>query len=143
MKNMKKEVLITIKGIQTVENEKDTTELFTQGNFYKKDNSYYITYDESETTGYEGCTTTLKIEGTQKVTLIRSGITRSHLIVQNGERNVGHYGTAEGDFSIGVYTKQLTSSLDDNGGDLFFSYNLDVNASLISENEVYINVKNA
>ncbi|MEG0692101.1 MAG: DUF1934 domain-containing protein [Oscillospiraceae bacterium] len=138
---MKKDVFITIKGIQKVDDEKDTTELFTQGNFYKKNNNYYITYDESEATGFQGSTTTLKVEGNDKVTLIRSGTTRSHLIVQNGERNIGHYGTAEGNLAIGVYTKQIKSSLDDNGGDLFFSYSLDINSNLISENEVYINIK--
>lgn len=138
---MKKDVLITIKGVQKVENEKDTTELFTQGNFYKKDNSYYITYDESEATGFDGSTTTLKVEGSEKVTLIRSGSTRSHLIVQNGERSIGHYGTTEGNLAIGVFTKQINSSLGDNGGDLYFSYTLDINSSLLSENEVFISVK--
>lgn len=138
---MKKDVLITIKGVQKIENEKDTTELFTQGNFYKKNNSYYITYDESKATGFEGSTTTLKVEGTQKITLIRSGSIRSHLIVQNGERSIGHYGTSEGNLAIGVFTKKINSSLSDSGGDLYFSYNLDINSSLLSENEVYINVK--
>ncbi len=138
---MKKDVFITIKGIQKVDHEKDTTELFTQGNFYKKNNSYYITYDESEATGFQGSTTTLKVEGNDKVTLIRSGNIRSHLIAQNGERNVGHYGTSEGNLSVGVYTKQINSELDENGGDLFFSYSLDINSNLISENEVYINIK--
>ncbi|MFZ2539182.1 MAG: DUF1934 domain-containing protein [Oscillospiraceae bacterium] len=138
---MKKDVFITIKGIQTVDDEKDTTELFTQGNFYKKDDSYYITYDESEATGFQGSTTTLKVEGNDKVTLIRSGSTRSHLIAQNGERNIGHYGTTEGNLAIGVYTKQINANLDENGGDLFFSYSLDINSHLISENEVYINIK--
>ena len=138
---MKKDVFITIKGIQNVDGEKDTTELFTQGNFYQKNSNYYITYDESEATGFQGSTTTLKIEGSGKVTLIRSGTTQSHLIVENGERNVGHYGTDQGNLAIGVYAKQVSSSLTNNGGDLFFSYSLDVNSNLISENEVYINIK--
>lgn len=138
---MKKEVFITIKGTQKVNDEKDTTELFTQGNFYKKNNNYYITYDESEATGFEGSTTTLKVEGNDKITLIRSGKTRSHLIAQNGKRNIGHYGTMEGDLAIGVYTKKIDSNLNDDGGDLFFSYSLDINSSLFSENEVYVKIK--
>lgn len=138
---MKKDVFITIRGIQKVDDEKDTTELFTQGNFYRKNNNYYISYDESGATGFQGSTTTLKVEGNDKVTMIRSGSTRSHLIVQNGERNIGHYGTSEGHLAIGVYAKQIRSDLNEHGGDLFFSYNLDINSSLISENEVYINIK--
>lgn len=138
---MKKDVFITIKGVQIVEDEPDITELFTQGYFYKKNDNYYITYDESEATGFEGCKTTLKVEADNKVTLIRNGKMRSHLIIEKGARNVGHYGTSAGDLMVGVYTKFLSSSLTDNGGDVRFQYELDINNSLVSENEVFINVK--
>ncbi len=33
-------------------------ELMTRASFVQKGGSYYITYKETETTGYEGCTTT-------------------------------------------------------------------------------------
>lgn len=139
---MKKDVFITIKGVQRINEEKDTTELFTNGSFYKKNNHYYITYDESGATGFENSKTTLKVEGNNKVTLIRSGVSRSHLVIQKGSRNVGIYGTVAGELAIGVNAKVIDSKLDENGGDLFFSYSLDVNSSLLSENEIKISVKN-
>ena len=43
----------------------DTTELFTNGSFYKKNNVYYVTYDESEATGFTDSKTTLKIDYTK------------------------------------------------------------------------------
>lgn len=138
---MKKEVYISIKGVQVVDNTPDVTELFTQGSFYKKNDCYYIAYDETKTTGYDNSKTVLRIDGTKKVTLLRSGNTKSHLIIENGQRNVGHYGTTEGDMMIGVYAKEITNSLTDDGGDVYFRYDLDVNATLISENEVFVNVK--
>lgn len=138
---MKKDVFIRIKGIQQVDDEKDTTELFTQGNFYRRNNCYYITYEESETTGFAGCKTTLKIEGERKVTLLRSGSYRSHLIIENGERNFGHYGTEAGDIVLGVNARQIRSQLTDEGGELYFSYSLDINSTLLSENEVCISVQ--
>lgn len=138
---MKQDVFISIKGVQQVDDEQDVTELFTQGCFYKKNDNYYITYDESATTGFDGSKTTLKIEGNSKVTLLRSGTIKSHLVIENGSRNIGHYGTEEGDMAIGIYTKQIESGLSDSGGDLYFHYDLDINSSLISENEVYVNVR--
>lgn len=138
---MKKEVLINIKGIQHVGGEKDVTELFTQGNFYKRNSSYYVSYSESEATGYGEGHTTIKIDPQSRVTLVRSGPVRSHLVIVPGERNVGHYAVEGGDLMIGVDAKKVTSTLTDEGGDLYFSYALDVNASLLSENEVFINVK--
>ena len=137
---MKKDVYISIRGIQAIDGDRDVTELFTQGRFYRRNNSYYITYDESEATGFGGSKTTLKVEGGRKVTLMRNGATRSHLIVESGERNVGQYGTQHGDVLIGVNAHKVESRLNDEGGDLYFSYSLDINTSLISENEVFISI---
>lgn len=139
---MKKEVYINIKGVQIVDTQRDTTELFTEGSFYKKNDNYYIVYDDSETTGYKDSRTTLKIEGDDKVTVMRSGMHRSHLVVEKHNRNIGHYDAGEGcSLAVGISTKAIESTLCDDGGDVFFSYSLDINASLVSENEIYINIK--
>ena len=54
-KDMKKDVLITIKGTQKVGGESDVIEMMTTGRFYRKNKLYYISYEETEATGYEGC----------------------------------------------------------------------------------------
>ena len=118
---MKKDVFIKIKGVQHADGTDDVTELVTQGNFYRRNNNYYVTYDESEATGFGGSKTTLKVEGGRKVTL-------------------GQYGTQHGDVLIGVNAHKVESRLNDEGGDLYFSYSLDINTSLISENEVFISI---
>ena len=41
--------------------EDDRIELMTYGSFVKKGDTYYITYKETETIGFAGCTTTIKI----------------------------------------------------------------------------------
>ncbi len=140
---MKKEVLISIKGIQVVDGEEDTTELFTTGNFYLKEDSYYITYEESETTGFEGTKTTLKIAPDNIVSLIRHGELRSNLVVKEGQRNVGYYYTMQGEILIGVSGSKVKINLDEHGGDLEFKYSLDINSSHVSDNEVHINIKEA
>lgn len=139
---MKKDVLISIRGIQRIDDDKEETELFTHGNYYHRENEYYIIYEESGATGYDGSRITLRInEAGNKVTLVRSGSARSHLVIESGCRNIGHYGTTEGELVIGVNTRMIDSRLTDQGGDLHFSYSLDINSSLVSENEVYIKVK--
>ncbi len=138
---MKKDVLITIKGIQRADGDNDVVELFTMGRFYRRNGSYYISYDESEATGYEGSKTTLRVDENQRVTMSRSGSLRSQLIIERGVRHQCNYDTGHGSFTIGVLGDSIVSSLTDQGGDIEFKYSLDVNASLTSENEVYINVK--
>ena len=139
---MKKQAVISIRGIQRVEDEEETTELLTVGSFYRKKNDYYLTYEESEATGFGGAKTTLHLEEEgHRVTMQRSGPYRSQLIVEQGRRHQCYYGTGYGELFIGVSGGDVSSTLTDEGGSLHFRYSLDINTLLASENEVYIHVK--
>lgn len=138
---MKKDVLIEIKGIYHQEDDSDQVELLTTGSYYKKNGDYYIAYDESEATGFAGTHTVLKVEDGSRVTLIRTGDTKSQLIIERGVRHQCHYDTGYGMMTIGVSGDRVNCALDDNGGHLEFSYSLDINTTLASENAVYINVR--
>ena len=138
---MKKEVLIQIKGNQKTVEDSDFIELTTVGNLYKKNEHYYLKYEESEATGFEGAVTTLKVEGQDKVTLTRSGSVRSQLIVEKGIRHLCHYDTGYGEMVIGIFGESIRSTLKDTGGRLHFKYTLDVNTGFESENEISILVK--
>lgn len=138
---MKKDVIIEIKGVYRQEDEEDQVELFTTGSFYKRAGCYYIAYDESEATGMEGTRTTLKVEEPGKVTLSRSGASKSQLIVERGVRHQCHYSTGFGDLMVGISGHRILSTLDDTGGKLEFEYSLDINTQLTSENSVYVSVR--
>ena len=142
---MKKDVTINIRGIYNAadEDESDIVELFTTGEFYRKNGNYYISYEESEATGFEGARTTLKVENQSCVTLSRNGKDRelTQLIVQNGVRHQCHYDMGFGDLMIGVSGKSIRSTLDENGGQLEFKYSLDINSMLASNNEMLIIVQ--
>lgn len=141
---MKKDVLISIKGTVSSEGAvPDVIELVTAGRYYRRDGSYYISYHESEATGFAGVTTTLKVDGDNAVTLMRNGAARSRLILEKGRRHLCHYETEYGEMMVGVSGCHIHSRLGDEGGELTFDYSLDINSSLVSENEVYILVKEA
>ena len=140
-KDMKKDVLITIRGTQQVNEEKDVVEMITTGRYYRKNGLYYISYEETEATGYEGCRTTLKIGPNDKVTMTRFGPSRSQLIVQQGVRHQCQYDTGYGAMTIGVMGNRFESSLSDRGGELKFGYTLDIEATVASENTVSVHVK--
>lgn len=137
---MKKDVLIEIKGTYRQDGEEDSIELFTTGCYYKRNGHYYIAYDESEATGFEGTHTVLKVEDNDRVTLLRSGKAKSQLIVERGVRHQCHYDTGYGPMTIGVSGDRIVSQLSDDGGNLDFAYSLDVNTLLASENSVSIHV---
>ena len=138
---MKKNVMISIKGIQKTGESSDTIELLTVGNMYRKKDSYFISYQESAATGYEGCTTVVKVDKPFRVSMMRYGNNRATLMIEKGVRHLCRYGSDYGDITVGIFANKVDSSLSDKGGDLNFSYTLDINSSFASENEVYINVK--
>ena len=48
---MKKEVIITLNAVHTVDEESEHVELVTTGTYYHKNNLYYIVYEESGDAG--------------------------------------------------------------------------------------------
>lgn len=124
------------------EEKEEFVELMTRGQFVQKGGSYYITYKETETTGYEGCTTTVKVaEDARKVSMLRFGKQSSQLIIEKGTRHLCHYETSYGSVSLGVAADVIEQRLDENGGRLKFSYTLDSGAeNFISRNLVDITV---
>ena len=140
-KDIKKDVLITIKGTQKVGNEKDVIEMMTTGRFYRKNQLYYISSEETEATGSEGCRTTLKVGPHDKVTMTRFGPSRSQLIVEQGVRHQCQYDTGYGSMTIGVMGNHFDSTLSEQGGHLSFGYTLDIEATVATENTVSITIK--
>ena len=138
---MQKEVYSQIKGIQKNDEGSDVTELLTQGLYFERDGKQYLLYDESEATGFEDCKTTLKLDHSDKVVMRRTGPQRSELVIEKGIRNVGLYGTIAGDLQIGVFADTIRNELTEQGGTVYFKYQLDVNSVFLSENEIYIDVK--
>ena len=96
---MKKNVCITIKSTQTVDQDKDSTELFTFGAMESTENGFRLYYDESEATGFAGSSVTLEV------------------------------------------TDEIRNELAETGGEIYLKYTLDINSSYMSENEMFINVK--
>lgn len=142
METDKKDVLINIRGVHSAEDQDDDiVELFTNGIFYKEGDRFIIQYDESDATGYEGCQTTLEVEGNERVTLVRSGPTETHLVVQNGIRHQGLYDLGFGEIIMGVSGLNIQSALHELGGTVMFHYSLDINSIVASENKMTIEIK--
>ncbi|WP_104373759.1 DUF1934 domain-containing protein [Desulfocucumis palustris] len=138
---MSKEVLVTVKGTQTNEfGEKDTIELVTRGNYYYKNNSYYIVYNESRLSGLEGTTTSLKAEP-DRVTLNRMGAAEMKQIFQEGVHNQGMYVTSCGSLEMRVLPRKVKVLLDHSGGSIDLGYDIEMGSKKLGYNELSITVK--
>lgn len=140
---MKKDVVISIKGVSYSDgfDDEDIVELTTIGDMKYKEGKYFLTYSETEVTGMSGTVTSLEIDGQKQIILNRKGKNKSQLIIEKGKRHLCQYGSEYGTMLLGVSTDSINSTLSSKGGALSFKYTLDVNSTLASMNEVYIDVK--
>lgn len=140
---MKENFLIRIEGLHEQDGEENTISFVTHGSFVQKGEHYYISYKESETTGFAGCTTTVKVEGDRRITMMRRGAATSDLLIEKGRRNICHYDTGYGALSLGISADSIYSDLTPAGGKVEFSYVLDMNAASFAQNTVKITVREA
>lgn len=144
---MRENYLIDIEGIMEqagdaeTESHTDTVRLMTKGSFVRRNGSFYISYKESEATGYDGNVTTVKVENGGKVSMLRYGTAPSQLVIEPGKRHVCHYDSGYGVLSLGVAADEIHNNLTEKGGELVFSYTLDSGEAQISRNEVKIKVQ--
>lgn len=140
---MKKDVIISIRGLQEQDGETgDPITLVTPGRYYRKNDSYYISYEESELTGLAGTRTTLRIKP-DYVKLVRTGLYPSELLFELGKRHMSLYHTDYGDLSIVVSTNHIRNTLTDDGGDLDVQYTVEVANTPVGVNHLSLNIKNA
>lgn len=140
---MEKEVVISIKGMQTYEGTPpDIIELVTEGRLVRDGGGYTLSYQESELTGLEGTLTTIQVDREQ-VTLMRVGEFNSQLVFQEGRRHLSMYNTPYGAMTIGVNTRHLLTDLNDQGGDIEVDYSVEVDHALAGRNIFRISVKEA
>ncbi|WP_228725134.1 DUF1934 domain-containing protein [Caproicibacter fermentans] len=136
--------MISIKGRQRVDDETGEVELTTFGSYVRRGDSRYIVYKEYTSEDKNTTRTSiLKVDGGNKVTLMRGGEDSTRLILERGKRHLCQYDTEFGNMMIGVFTSRVQSELNDLGGKLEVSYTLDINSSLSSQNEIFITIKEA
>ncbi|WP_461207582.1 YwiB family protein [Clostridium sp. DL1XJH146] len=136
---MEKKALIKVLSSQ-IGNEEDSIEIVTQGSFYKKENYYYAVYEETELSGMDGTTTTMKFNG-EEFNLIRMGTTNTEMKFKNEDENISMYSTPYGTLELLISTNELDIQVDDEGGDVFIDYYLSVEGQQTNNTQLKVNIK--
>lgn len=140
---MNKKVIISVRGSSNyIDEERGRLELVTEGKYYRKGDTYFITYKESEVTGMQGTTTTLKVAN-DVVTLMRFGAVNSQFIFQRGQKHISYYDTNYGAFTVGVYTSDMNINVDDSGGEIMVDYELEIDNNNTGDNDFHMMIREA
>lgn len=130
---MNKDVLVSIKGLQYTMDDGDDqgVETITRGQYYDKNGSEYITYDESPD-GEETVKSRVKLsDGIIDIT--RKGSYSSHMFFELGKKNYTDYRTPFGNFIIGIDTKEMAINRSEDAIEAFVEYDMELNYELVGK----------
>lgn len=137
-----KEVLVKIKSRQ-VHNDtgEDEMEFVTEAKLYRRKDTYYLIYDESEFSGMPGCKTRLRLRG-QELQMKRVGEgagVGNEILFSKGQRFTGIYDTPFGPIELEVLTNDLANDIDDEGKG-FIDVDYDISLKGLAEGRNTLNI---
>ncbi len=118
----------------------DKFELETMGSFYEKNGKFYIAYKETELTGFENTSTTIKI-ASDNVLLMRHGGVESRMEFVLNKKRLCNYNTPYGVIPVATELSELSHSLGKWGGKAKIQYALDFNNEKFAVNTLDITVE--
>lgn len=129
---MKENATIYVKGIQSVDGDKDTVEMSSEGTVEQTERGLRLCYSEFDDEG--ALTETVLTLVGETVKIERSGGNEMSMTVQQGKHRKCNYITPIGSLLIGTYGTELHRE----SNSLKLRYDLDMNAVLMSQNELEV-----
>ena len=123
---MTKDILVRVRGTQTIGEEEDTVEMITPGTYYDKNGKQYFIYDESLDETGEPTHNTVKIME-NRIEVTKRGLVDSHMIFEPGKRTTANYRTPMGLFLMGITTSFLEIAEDEESILLKIKYSMEMN----------------
>jgi len=137
---MDNNAIISVKGIQYIDDEKIETELVSEGEYKyspEKITILYCEYDQDT-----GIKTLSEITVTgEHIVLSRDGGQNTRMEFEKGVKCVGYYELPFGSFNISTTVSKTENSLNVMGGSLFISYNLSLDRLTTTQNDIKITVR--
>jgi uncharacterized beta-barrel protein YwiB (DUF1934 family) len=137
---MESNVILSVVGLQINDgDEPDVMEMITEGTYRKKGDAHYISYKESEWTGMEGTTTTIKAT-CDELTLIRNGSVNSQFIFQQGKKHLSHYDTGFGAVTVDILARNVEIDIGEHSGNIRLGYEMMINEGARIFNDVVMEI---
>lgn len=133
-------ILISINSSAHRDDDKDEAiALLTSGLMTIRDDSYLIAYEETLDESMPPQQVEITVTK-DSVSMIRGGAYETSMVFIKGQRFEGQYRTPFGDMELAVYCTRLKNELTAEGGDLMFSYQLDLNGYFAAMHEMELKI---
>ena len=138
---MKKDVLITISGIQAGgPDDSDKIEIITSGSYYKKNNKHYLLYDEIAE-GQDEIIKNVARFDTDGFHITKSGFTNVNMSFEQNKRNIANYITPYGSLLVGVDASRIDVVENDESIQVDIAYSLDVNYEHLADCTLHMDIQ--
>lgn len=137
---MKKDVMVSIKGLQSVGEETDeAVELISYGTHQLVDNRHMIQYEELDEEVQEITKVTVVIEK-EYVEIIKQGQSNVQMVFQKNQKTTSCYHTPFGDLMIGMDTTNIQVKEEEDIITVDLEYGLDMNCNYIADCNISIKI---
>ena len=138
---MTKEVLVKISGLQFApENDNEPIELITSGDYYTRNGTHYIVYEEVME-GVPGTTKSIIKLTADFLDITKKGATNVHMMFEKNRKNVTYYYTPYGSLLIGIDAKRVEIQESEHNIDVKVDYELEVNYEHMADCSITMNIK--
>ncbi len=138
---MTKDVLVSISGLQFVDDEgTEPIEIITSGEYYSRNGKHYVVFDEVME-GFQGVTKNRIKIYENYLDIQKKGVSNVHMIFERNKKNVGYYETPYGSLLIGIQANRI--DMEETADDIHVrvDYALDVNEEPLADCKISINIK--
>lgn len=137
---MTKDVLITISGVHTQDEEDSQVEMIVRGDYYQKDGKHYILYDET-LEGFEGTVKNVIKVSPSGMDIIKRGVTTTHMTFEKDKKNLACYSTPMGELVVGVQANHIRIDEQPDNLKVDVEYSLDINYEHLSDCNIRVDVQ--
>ena len=137
---MTKDVLITISGVQLLDEEDMDVEMVTRGDYYQRNGKHYILYDEVME-GFEGTVRNVIKVSPESVDIIKQGAASTRMQFEKNKKNLSCYTTPLGDLMIGIQANRISIDEGQDHLKINVEYSLDINYQHASDCNISVSVQ--
>ena len=137
---MTKDVLLRIKGLQSVDAEEETVEMIAPGIYFERDGKHYIKYDEAVEGTEETIQNLIKVDGSS-MEVTKRGVTNAHMVFERNKKNHTYYSTPFGNLLVGISAKDIVLKAAEDSLDIKVEYALEVNYEHLADCTISMNVQ--
>jgi uncharacterized beta-barrel protein YwiB (DUF1934 family) len=139
---MTKDVLVTVKGLQSMEDGSppEEVEMVAKGEYYYKNGHHYIFYNETIEGFTEQNRNSIKISE-NSVEVKKKGLTNMQMIFEEQKKNISYYVTPFGNLQMGIAATNIDIKEQEKSLELCIDYALEINGEHAADCQIAVSVK--